>query len=267
MRKHEAAVDLELVEREAAQIQQARIAGAEVVERKLHAERLEPQHRGFGAFDVAEQRRLGELELEPLRIEAGFRQNPLDHADEIEPAELQRRDVDRNRDPRPCHAVEAGPPQHLGAELDDEPGMLGDRDEFGRRDEAARRVRPARQRLDADDLVAAGVEDRLVEHLEAVVLDGLAQVLLDELALRQVGVHHGIVDAGAIAAFVLGPVERHVGVAHDVGRAAGALVDHGDADAGADDDGMAADRVGRAQRCDHAARRSRAARHGRPTRW
>ena len=31
-------------------------------------------------------------------------------------------------------------------------------------------------------------------------------------------------------------------------------VDHGDADAGADDDGMAADRVGRAQRPDHAAR-------------
>jgi hypothetical protein len=107
-------------------------------------------------------------------------------------------------------------------------------------------VRPARQRLDADDLVAARVEDRLVEHFEAVVLDGLAQILLDEFALRQVCVHHRIVDAGSIAAFVLGPVERHIGVAHDVGRSAGARVDHGDADAGADDDGMAADRVGRA---------------------
>src|SRR5215467_6340957 len=35
-RQHEAAVDLELVERETAQIEQARIAGAEIVERELH---------------------------------------------------------------------------------------------------------------------------------------------------------------------------------------------------------------------------------------
>src|SRR6185369_12328615 len=105
--------------------------------------------------------------------------NPLDHADEIEPAELQRRDVDRNRDPRPGHAIEASLPQHLRAKLDDESGMLGNRDEFAGWDEATPWVRPARQRLDTDNLVAAGVEDRLVEHLEAVVLDGLAQVLLD----------------------------------------------------------------------------------------
>ena len=52
---HEAAVDLELVEREAAQIEQARIAGAEIVEREPHAERFEPAHRGFRAVDVAEQ--------------------------------------------------------------------------------------------------------------------------------------------------------------------------------------------------------------------
>ena len=95
-REHEAAVDLELVEREAAQIEQARIAGAEIVERELHAERLQPPHRGLGAFDVAEQRAFGEFELEPRRIEAGLRQDALDHADEIELAELQRRDVDRD---------------------------------------------------------------------------------------------------------------------------------------------------------------------------
>ena len=250
---HEAPIDLEFVERESAQIKQARIAGAEIVERKAHAARLELQHCGFRAFDVAEQRGLGEFEFEPFRVESGFRQYSLDHVDEVEPAELQRRNVDRNRDPRPRQAVDAGPPQHLGAEFDNEAGVLGDRDEFGRRDEAAGRMQPARQRLDADHLVAAGVEDRLVEHLEAVVRDGLAQVLLDELALRQVGVHHGVIDAGTVAAFVLRPVQRHVGVAHDVGRAAGAPVDHGNADAGADDDGVAADRVGRAQRRDHAA--------------
>ena len=43
-----------------------------------------------------------------------------------------------------------------------------------------------------------------------------------------------------------------IGMAHDVGRAADVLVDDGDADAGADDDGLAGDRVGRADRGDHA---------------
>src|SRR6185369_12104243 len=51
-REHEAPVDLELVEGEAPQIEQARIAGAKVVERKLHAERLEAEHRELGGVDV-----------------------------------------------------------------------------------------------------------------------------------------------------------------------------------------------------------------------
>ena len=111
-RAHEAAVDLELVEREAAQIEQARIAGAEIVERKPHAERLEPKHRGFRRVDIAEQHAFGQLELEPRRIEIGFLQDALDHVDEIDAAELQRRDVDRDGQVRPGLAVDAGAAQH-----------------------------------------------------------------------------------------------------------------------------------------------------------
>ena len=140
---HEAAVDLELVEREAAQIEQARIAGAEIVEREPHAERLQPQHGGFGGVDIAEQHAFGELELEPRRVEFGLGQDALDHVDEIGAAELQRRDVDRDGEARPGLAVEAGAAQHPGAELDDQAAMLGDGDEFDRRDFAARRMRPA----------------------------------------------------------------------------------------------------------------------------
>ncbi len=81
----------------------------------------------------------------------------------------------------------------------------------------------------------------------------LAQIAFEQLALRQVGVHRRVVDAGAIAAFVLGAIERHVGIAHHVGgAAAGILVDDRDADAGADQDVVAADHVGRADRRDDA---------------
>jgi hypothetical protein len=127
--------------------------------------------------------------------------------------------------------------------------MFGDRNELGGRYQAADRMRPPRQRHHADELLAAGVDDRLIQHLEAVGLDSLAQLRLDQLALRQIGIHHGVVHAGAVAAFVLGPVQGHVGITHDVGGAAlGASIDHGDADACADDDGVAVDQIGGAKR-------------------
>ncbi len=115
-------------------------------------------------------------------------------------------------------------------------------------------MRPAAERLDADHGLAALVDDRLIQQSQAVVLDRLAQVGFQQLAVGQVGIHRRVVDAGAVAAFVLGAVERHVGIAHDVGGAAAVAVDDGDADRGADHDVLAADRVGRADRGDDALR-------------
>ena len=164
------------------------------------------------------------------------------HVDEIGAAELQRRHVDRDGQARPGLAVEAGAAQHPGAELDDQAAVLGDGDEFARRNFAAGRVRPAAERFDADHGLAALVDDRLVQQLQAIVLDRLAQVAFEQLAVGQVGIHRRVVDAGAVAALVLGAVERHVGIAHDVGGAAAFAVDHRDADRGADHDVLAADR-------------------------
>ena len=106
--------------------------------------------------------------------------------------------------------------QHPVAELDDQPAVLGDGDEFARRDLTAGRMCPAAERLDADDGLAALVDDGLVQEPQVVVFDRLAQVGLKKLAARKIGVHRGVVDTGAVAALVLGAVERHVGVAHDV---------------------------------------------------
>ena len=114
-------------------------------------------------------------------------------------------------------------------------------------------MRPARQRLDADNAVARGVHDRLIGGADSVVLDGVEQVAFEQFAAGQVGVHRRVIDAGAVAAFVLGAIERHVGIAQNVGGIAGAAVDDGNADRGADDDVVAADRIGRAERIDDAA--------------
>jgi len=89
-------------------------------------------------------------------------------------------------------------------------------------------MRPARQRLDAERDFAAGVDDRLVGGVQAVILDGVEEIALEQFAVGEVGVHRRVIDAGAVAALVLGAVERHVGVAQDIGGVARAAVDHRD---------------------------------------
>src|SRR5215469_11031827 len=66
-RRDELLVDLELVDREAAQIAETRIARAEIVERDLDAERaqlVEPRHR---VVRILDQHALGDLEHQPRR--------------------------------------------------------------------------------------------------------------------------------------------------------------------------------------------------------
>ncbi len=53
------------------------------------------------------------------------------------------------------------------ADVDDEAGLLGERDELHRRDEAALRVLPARESLEHRDAAAGGLEDGLVVHRPA----------------------------------------------------------------------------------------------------
>src|SRR6516165_638930 len=123
-RMHKATVDLELIEGKAAQIKQARITGAEVVERKPDAQRLEAEHRKLGGIDIAKQRALGHFQLEARRVEIRLGEDALDDVDKVGASELQRRDIDRNRNTGPGLAVEAGLPQHGFAERDDEAAVL-----------------------------------------------------------------------------------------------------------------------------------------------
>src|SRR5688572_2537130 len=65
---HEGAVDLQLVDRQVPEIREARVAGAEVVHRERHPERLQALQRGDGGVDVVHHRALGELHLEVVRV-------------------------------------------------------------------------------------------------------------------------------------------------------------------------------------------------------
>ena len=79
-----------------------------------------------------------------------------------------------------------GGTQHPVADLDDQAGLLRHREEFVGRTVAAIRHAPANQRFDQRHVERLGVDQRLIEQLELVVLDGASQSLLDR-ELRRCG--------------------------------------------------------------------------------
>jgi hypothetical protein len=76
----------------------------------------------------------------------------------------------------------AGHAQDLFAEEENPAGLLGDRDEFLGRHPASLRVVPARERLDAHRLLAAGVDLKLIMDLELAAHERRAQVALERPA-------------------------------------------------------------------------------------
>ena len=64
--RHQTAVDLDEVDGQRAQMAQRAVAGGEVVDRRGHAEFLEPAQRLRHLGDVAQRGVLGELDADPL---------------------------------------------------------------------------------------------------------------------------------------------------------------------------------------------------------
>ena len=81
----------------------------------------------------------------------------------------------------------AGLLQDPGADGHDLARLLRDRDERGGRDHAARGMLPAHQRLDTDHMAAGAIEQGLVEQLQFVAVDDLAQVVFDRQPLLRLG--------------------------------------------------------------------------------
>ncbi len=94
---HEGAVDLHEVDGEALQIVEGAEAGAEIVEHDGAARFPRRRHQRVGGGQVLDQRRLGDLEMQPLRAEARLRQ--LVPQERPEAGIVQRicRQVDRDR--------------------------------------------------------------------------------------------------------------------------------------------------------------------------
>ena len=122
------------------------------------------------------------------------------------------------------------PFEHPPGEGVDEPGALGHGDELHRGDRPELFVRPAQQRLAAQHLAGAELNDGLVPDLQRLVLDGAAQLRGQGQAAQRGTVLGRVVEAHSPAR-LLRQVHGDVGVAHQVGPVAGPSVGGGDGDA------------------------------------
>src|SRR5262245_6280257 len=110
-----------------------------------------------------------------MRRELGVLENALDRGREIAGLNERRRDVDAEADGVPV----ALPLSALPTSRFHDPerrarrdrGDVDERHEVGRRQQAAGRMAPTNQRLDAQELAVAEANLRLIEQLELVALD------------------------------------------------------------------------------------------------
>jgi hypothetical protein len=130
-------VDFKAVDREPFQVRQARVAGAEVIHRDAHPERLDRVEDGDRAVDVAHHHAFGDLQLQPCCRQSRFLECPADRPDQVLVAHLARRQVDRHQHRRHSgcgkgHGLLAGGAQHPFTDLDDLSGLLCQRNELCR---------------------------------------------------------------------------------------------------------------------------------------
>ena len=141
----------------------------------------------------------------------------MHQADEVAVHELRRRQVDRDLQRlRPRRRLAAGLAQNPFAHFDDQAAFFRQRNEIAGRDKAAGRMHPARQRLEAGDVVAdnvlAGGGLRLVVQRQFAVADRRGQILMQRAAIADLLVHLGLEQADRAARFRLGAEQRGVGI-------------------------------------------------------
>ena len=157
---HEGLVHFQDVDREALQVAERRVPGAEVVDGEGHAQLLEGQHPGDDRLGVLDEDILGDLEHQGVGVEFRLLQRLGHITDQAVVLEVSRRDVDTQaegtgfgRSALPRRACSARGQEYPSAERHDEAGLLGQADEVLR--EQAGRVSGWRQRTRASSPIPA----------------------------------------------------------------------------------------------------------------
>ena len=129
---------------------------------------------------------------------------------------MWRRNIDADAHRRksgiaPRARIVADAAQHPLADRHDQSRFFREGDEVRRLHESARRMVPANQRFQRNDLLAVAVEDRLVVQHQLVAFERVVEALFEREAAAVALVHAGREHLGLIAAQLLGAVHRAIG--------------------------------------------------------
>ena len=157
----ERAIDLDRVGSKPMQITERGIAGAEIIEAPLDADGVHAPQRDLGGAHVSDEGALGDLQLQARRLQPGLAEHCFHVLRQVGVRELAPRHVDAH-DARGLGAEARLPVDHPAArfgedqasQLANQAGVFSDGDEFSRAEQAAKRVTPARQRLESGDASA-----------------------------------------------------------------------------------------------------------------
>lgn len=215
---HERPVDLQAVHRQGGQVAQVRRPGPHVVEGEPHPRLDEPFQARPGLGQGLQVGVLGQFQAQPLRRQAGLAQHLRDHG--VEWGGQGRRgqvDVDpvgRGVAERPVQLehVRAGAVQHPAVQQWQVAAAPGPGQEAAGGEQSHARVLPADQRLHRHHPAVGDTHDRLVVQAQFAVLDGLGDGAVDQLDVAGQARLHPDGELHLIAAGLLGPVHRHVGL-------------------------------------------------------
>lgn len=211
----EAAVELDLVECKSAEIAEGGITGAEIVNSDADAEFLQSPQQRQALFDVGKEDRLGDLDLQTLGAKAGFIERGNDCREQAVMPELTDREIDSN--PQmigPSRRCAAGFEQYPLTDMNNEPGFLGERYEFHRRDQPPLGMAPSDQRLEARQAVVIKLHYRLVVKFELSLLQRLVQLGRQHVTSLGFKPHFRQIETVGRASALLRSIKRKVCVPH-----------------------------------------------------
>ncbi len=231
--------------------------GAEVVERDAHADAREVGEQVARGLAVLHEHRLGQLDVHALGGDAVFAQRVLDERGQVRVAHLARGEIDGHAQRRQAHRVpggelRAGRADHPRTHRQHEARLLEHADEAVRGHHAAAGCMPADQRLDTGDDAVGQARLGLVVQQELLAFDRAAQGHFERQPRRHRGIEVFAKEAIDAAAQRLGPVHRHVGVAHEPVEVDIVARVHRDADADRNHHLLLAEKEGRVERVEQA---------------
>ena len=193
-----------------------------------------------GLGNVAEQGTFGDLDHDEGRVDPGITDRPHDVGDEALDREMAPRHIDVHRYVRK-HLV-IGPPGNLFdgvgndpvVELEYQVTSFGDRYERIGERQAAVRPLPTDQRFERDQ-TAVGIDDRLIEEDQFVVLQRSVEIPFDCCAMKELGVQRLVAELNPRPAQLLRLVHGEIGVVQQlVGGESRGFVGEGNTDGCAD---------------------------------